>query len=40
MMTKENFIKELQTFKDDCKSLEVEFKANLEETKGDSKAGN
>ena len=26
MMTKENFIKELQTFKDDCKSLEVEFK--------------
>lgn len=26
MMTKENFIKELQVFKDDCKSLEVEFK--------------
>lgn len=25
-MTKENFIKELQTFKDDCKSLEEEFK--------------
>lgn len=25
-MTKENFIKELQTFKDDCKSLEAEFK--------------